>query len=69
MMCHKPDQGGASDWLCRVGNLIQPIRNFQGQNTAARWKVSQQKYNQNYKDLDQCLEDVGNNQGILTTTS
>ena len=23
----------------------------------------QQKYNQNYKDLDQCLEDVGDNKG------
>ena len=26
MTCHYPDLGSASDWLCRVGNLIQPIR-------------------------------------------
>ena len=25
MTCHYPDLGGASDWSCRVGNLIQPI--------------------------------------------
>ena len=42
--------------------------NFRGQNTTARQKISQQKYNQNYEDLDQCLQDVGDNQEILTTT-
>ena len=26
MMRHYPDLGGASDWLCSVGNLLQPIR-------------------------------------------
>ena len=26
------------------------------------------KYNQNYEDLDQGLEDVGDNHGILATT-
>ena len=46
----------------------QVLGNFRGQNTTARQKISQQKYNQNYEDLDQCLEDVGDNQGILTTT-
>ena len=25
--CHYPDRGSASDWSCRVGKLIQPIRN------------------------------------------
>ena len=24
---HYPHQGSASDWSCRVGNLLQPIRN------------------------------------------
>ena len=26
MSRHYPDLASASDWLCRVGNLIQPIR-------------------------------------------
>ena len=26
MTYHYPDLGSASDWLCRVGNLLQPIR-------------------------------------------
>ena len=26
MTRHCPDLGSASDWSCRVGNLIQPIR-------------------------------------------
>ena len=26
MTRHYPDLGSASDWSCRVGNLIQPIR-------------------------------------------
>ena len=25
-MCHCPDLAYASDWLCRDGNLLQPIR-------------------------------------------
>ena len=25
MTCHYPDLGSASDWSCRLGNLIQPI--------------------------------------------
>ena len=25
MTCHYPNLGSASDWSCRVGNLIQPI--------------------------------------------
>ena len=25
MTCHYPDLGSASDWSCRVGNLVQPI--------------------------------------------
>ena len=29
MTCHYPDLGSASDWLCCVGNLIQPIRSTQ----------------------------------------
>ena len=26
MTCHQPDLGSASDWLCRVENLLQLIR-------------------------------------------
>ena len=26
MTCHYPGLGSASDWSCRVGNLIRPIR-------------------------------------------
>ena len=26
MTCHQPDLGSATDWSCRVGNLLQPIR-------------------------------------------
>ena len=26
MTCHYPDLGSASDWSCRVGNLLQPIK-------------------------------------------
>ena len=26
MTCHYPDPGGASDWSCLVGILLQPIR-------------------------------------------
>ena len=26
MTCHYPDLGSDSDWLCRYGNLLQPIR-------------------------------------------
>ena len=33
--CHYPDLGSASDWSCRVGNLIQPIRR-----TAQIWVVT-----------------------------
>ena len=29
MTRHYPDLGCASDWSCRVGNLIQPIRKIQ----------------------------------------
>ena len=26
MTCHCPDPSGASEWSCRVGNFVQPIR-------------------------------------------
>ena len=39
MTCHYPDLGGASDWLCRVGNLIQPIRS-----TTQIWVVTRHQY-------------------------
>ena len=34
MTCHYPDLGIASDWLCREGIFIQPIRS-----TAEIWAV------------------------------
>ena len=39
MMCHYPDPGSASDWSCRVGNLIQPIRS-----TTQIWVVMRHQY-------------------------
>ena len=39
MTRHYPDLGSASDWSCRVGNLIQPIR------SATRiWAVTRHQY-------------------------
>ena len=35
MTRHYPDLGSASDWSCRVGNLIQPIRS-----TTQIWEVT-----------------------------
>ena len=34
-----PDLGGASDWSCHMGNLIQPIRS-----TTQIWKVMHHQY-------------------------
>ena len=39
MTCHYPDLGSASDWSCRVGNLIQPIRS-----TTQIWVVTRHQY-------------------------
>ena len=39
MTCHHPDLGSASDWSCRVGNLIQPIRS-----TTQIWVVTRHQY-------------------------
>ena len=39
MTRHYPDLGSASDWLCHVGNLIQPIRN-----TTQLWVVMRHQY-------------------------
>ena len=36
---HYPDLGGASDWSCRVGNLIKPIRG-----TTQIWVVTRHQY-------------------------
>ena len=38
-MTHYPDLGTASYWLCRVGNLIQPIRS-----TTQIWEVTCHQY-------------------------
>ena len=39
MTGHYPDLGSASDWSCRVGNLIQPIRS-----TTQIWVVTRHQY-------------------------
>ena len=39
MMCHYPDLGIASDWLCHMGNLIEPIRS-----TTQIWVVTRNQY-------------------------
>ena len=39
MMHRHPDLGSASDWLCCVGNLIQPIRS-----TTQIWVVMYHQY-------------------------
>ena len=39
MMCNYPDLGGASDWSCHVGNLLQPIRS-----TTRIWMVTHHQY-------------------------
>ena len=39
LMTHYPDLGTASYWLCRVGNLIQPIRS-----TTQIWEVTRHQY-------------------------
>ena len=39
MTRHYPDLGNASDWSCRVGNLIQPIRS-----TTQIWRVTRHQY-------------------------
>ena len=39
MMHHYPDMGSASDWLCRVENLFQPIRS-----TTQIWVVTLRQY-------------------------
>ena len=39
MTCHYLDLGSASDWSCRVGNLIQPIRS-----TTQIWVVMRHQY-------------------------
>ena len=36
---HYPDLSSASDWLCRVGNLFQPIRS-----TTQIWLVTRHQY-------------------------
>ena len=36
---HYPDLGSASDWSCRVGNLIQPIKS-----TTKIWVVTRHQY-------------------------
>ena len=39
MTRHYPGLGSASDWSCRVGNLIQPIRS-----TTQIWVVTRHQY-------------------------
>ena len=39
MTRHYPDLGSASEWSCRVGNLIQPIRS-----TTQIWVVTRHQY-------------------------
>ena len=39
MTCHYPDLGSASDWLCRVGNLLQPIKS-----ATQNWVVTLHQY-------------------------
>ena len=39
MTRHYPDLGSASDWSCRVGNLLQPIRS-----TTQIWVVTRHQY-------------------------
>ena len=39
MTRHYPDLGSASDWSCRVGNLIQPIKS-----TTQIWVVTRHQY-------------------------
>ena len=39
MTRHYPDVGSASDWSCRVGNLIQPIRR-----TTQIWVVTRHQH-------------------------
>ena len=39
MTRHYPDLGRASDWSCRVGNLIKPIRS-----TTQIWVVTRYQY-------------------------
>ena len=39
MTRHFPELGSASDWSCRVGNLIQPIRS-----TTQIWRVTRHQY-------------------------
>ena len=39
MTHHCPDLGSASDWLCHVGNLIQPIRS-----TTQIWAATRHQY-------------------------
>ena len=39
MTCHYPDLGSASDWSCRVRNLIKPIRS-----TTQIWVVTRHQY-------------------------
>ena len=39
MTRHYPDLGSASDWSCRVGNLIQPIGT-----TTQIWVVTRHQY-------------------------
>ena len=39
MTCHYPDLGSASDWSCRVGNLLQPIKS-----ATQNWVVTLHQY-------------------------
>ena len=39
MTYHYPDPGSASDWSCRVGNLLQPIRS-----STQIWVVTRHQY-------------------------
>ena len=39
MTCHYPDLDSVSDWLCHMGNLIQPIRS-----TTQIWVVMCHQY-------------------------
>ena len=39
MTCHHPELGNASDWSCRAGNLLQPIRSI-----TQIWVVTRHQY-------------------------
>ena len=56
MTRHYPDLGSASDWVCNVGNLLQPSRS-----TAQIWVVTRHHYEIS-AIVSQTLFEVGGDQ-------